>query len=105
MPTWRYFNAVLSQPPDAGVLIAGVVIAVVAALALALVFGMSRRTIAVAIGLTIGVAVFYPGGTRALVVDALRPIGGFFQTERDRSAAHDAAIGRAADGWATARTR
>jgi hypothetical protein len=91
--------------PDPQALFAGVVIAVVAAVPLALVFGLSGRTIGVAVGLAIGVGVFYPGGTTGLVVDALRPLGTFVQTESDRSAARDAAVGEAADGREAAPTR
>jgi hypothetical protein len=91
--------------PDPEALFAGVVIAVVAAVPLAIVFGLSGRTIGVAVGLALGVGVFYPGGTTGLVVEALRPLGTFVQAERDRSAARNAAVGEAADGQATAPTR
>jgi hypothetical protein len=91
--------------PNAEALFASVVIAVVATVPLALVFGLSGRTIAVAVGLTIGVGAFYPGGTTGLVVDALRPLGAFVQGEKDRNAARDAAVGEAADGHAPARAR
>src|SRR5437870_6602537 len=82
--------------PDPDALFAGVVIAVVAAVPLVLVFGLSGRTMGVAVGLAIGVGVFYPGGTTGLVVDALRPLGTFVRTETERSAARDAAVGEAA---------
>jgi len=91
--------------PDPDALFAGVVIAVVAAVPLALVFGLSGRTMGVAVGLAISVGVFYPGGTTGLVVDALRPLGTFVRTETERSAARDAAVGEAADGRAVAPTR
>ena len=83
--------------PNSQALFAGVVIAVVAAAPLVLVFGLSGRTIGVAMGLAIVVGVFYPGGTTGLVVDALHPLGTFVQAEKDRSAARDTAVGEAAD--------
>ena len=88
--------------PDAQALVAGAAIAFVTAVALALVFGLTGRTILVAVGLTIGVGTFYPGGTTGLVVDALRPLGTFVQREKDRNAVRDAAVGEAADGQAPA---
>ncbi len=91
--------------PDPQVLVAGVVIAVVAAVLLAAVFGVTRRTIAAAIGLTIGIGAFYPGGTAGLLVDVLRPLSAFVQGEKDRGAVRDAAVGEAADGQAPASTR
>ena len=91
--------------PDAQALVAGVIVALVTAAALTIVFGLTGRTIMVAVAVAIGVGAFYPGGTTGLVVDALRPLGRFVQREKDRNAARDAAVGGAADGQATAPTR
>jgi len=81
------------------------IIAVVALVPLAFVFGLTRRTILVAVGLAIGVRVFYPGGTAGLVIDALRPMRAFVQGQKGHMAARDASVREAADGQMPARTR
>ena len=88
------------MPPDPQALLAGVAIAIVAAVLLAPVFGLTARTIVVAVGLTIAVGTLYPGGTTGLVVDVLRPFGTLVRDEKDRGAARDAALGDAAEGRA-----
>ena len=90
---------------DPETLFAALIIAVVAIVPLAFVFGLTRRTILVAVGLTIGVRAFYPGGPAGLVVDALRPMRAFMQREVDRRATHDAAVREAADRQVAAPTR
>ena len=91
--------------PDTQTLMAGAVIAAVAAMVLALPFGMSRRTVLAAVAIAAGINAFYPGGATALVDDAIRPFGAFLQHEKALSAKHDAAVGEAADGHAPARPR
>ncbi|HLK12914.1 MAG TPA: hypothetical protein VKW76_16180 [Candidatus Binatia bacterium] len=91
--------------PDSQTLFAGAVIAAGASLPLALVFGFTRRTVLVAVGLAVAIAIFYPGGTTGLLVDALRPLRMLVQDARDRGAARDAAVGEAADGPAPPATR
>ena len=91
--------------PEPETLVAGAAIAVVVAISLALVFGLTTRTITIAVALAIGVDLFYPGGTTGLVVDALRPLGMFVQTETERTAARSRAVGEAADGQAPVPTR
>jgi hypothetical protein len=90
---------------DPETLFAAIVIAVVAVVPLAFVFGLTRRTILVAVGLTIGLRAFYPGGTAGLVVDVLRPMRAFVQGQKDHRTAHEASVREAADGRIPAPTR
>jgi len=90
----------MSMPePDA--LLAGAAIVFVVCAVLALLFGLNGRTIAMAVAVAVGIGALYPGGTMGLAIDALRPLGLFVQSERDRTAARGAAVGEAADGQAT----
>jgi hypothetical protein len=94
----------MSMPePDA--LLAGVAIVCVVGAVLALLLGVNGRTIAMAVAVAVGVETLYPGGTTGLMIDALRPLGLFMQSERDRTAARGAAVDEAADGHATGTSR
>jgi hypothetical protein len=90
---------------DPETIFAALIIAVVAVVPLAFVFGLTRRTMLVAVGLTIGVRAFYPGGTAGLVVDVLRPVRAFVQDQKDHRTARDALVREAADGQVPARAR
>jgi len=85
---------------DPETLFAALIIAVVAIIPLAFIFGLTRRTILVAVGLAIGVRAFYPGGTAGLVIDALRPMRALLQGQKDHTTAHAASVREAADGHA-----
>ena len=73
-------------------LAADALVGLVAGVPLALVFGRSGRLLIAVLALCVGVDRLYPGGSPALVRDAVQPLRSLEDQTLGRNAAHDAQI-------------